>query len=100
MAILSASRIVLALSLLAPLAAAAPAASTSPSSTVSAPEPTVTFPYASDDPNEPSWSQDADITPEAIRGELGATVLGPQNKWIDIQNPDLLAPPTTDHGSV
>jgi len=27
-------------------------------------------------------------------------VLGPQNKWIDLQNPDLLAPPSTDHGSV
>jgi len=38
--------------------------------------------------------------PEAIRGPTGNKVLGPQNIPIDLQNPDALAPPTTDNGDV
>jgi hypothetical protein len=57
-------------------------------------------PYASDDPNAPMWNADSTETPEAIRGKMGASVIGPQNVPMDLQNPDLLAPPSTDHGSV
>ncbi len=48
------------------------------------------------------WNPDSDsgLEPQPIRGSLGATILGPQNVAIDIQNPDILAPPTTDSGTV
>lgn len=62
------------------------------------PVPTVS--YASDDPNVELWTPDSQIVPEAMRGTLGANVIGPQNMLLDLQNPSLLAPPTTDHGSV
>ncbi|OCH95368.1 oxalate decarboxylase [Obba rivulosa] len=76
--------------------------SSEPSSTViSAPAASETVPYASDDPNYPLWGiTESDPEYEAIRGSLGATVLGPQNEYINMQNPDLLAPPTTDAGDV
>lgn len=70
------------------------------SSTASAPPPSSTVPLASDDPNAIAWNVTTDIIPEPIRGSLGATLLGPQNVQIDRQNPDLLAPPTTDAGSM
>ncbi|OCH94801.1 oxalate decarboxylase [Obba rivulosa] len=73
-------------------AIAAPAAS--------APPPSETVPLASDDPNEALWNADTTIIPEAIRGSLGASVIGPQNVQIDRQNADLLAPPSTDAGNV
>ena len=38
--------------------------------------------------------------PEPIAGNRGGTDLGPRNVPRDIQGPDLLAPPTTDHGTV
>jgi hypothetical protein len=53
-----------------------------------------------DVPNYALWNADSDITPEPIRGQLGATILGPQNVPLELQNADLLAPPTTDHGAV
>jgi hypothetical protein len=97
MAIISTSRILLALSLLASLGAAAPA----PSSVISAPAATNTVPYASDDPNGVLWMpEDQTAQPAPIRGSLGTTDIGPQNVELDRQNPDLLAPPTTDHGTV
>jgi hypothetical protein len=68
--------------------------------TSSAPATSPTVPYASDDPNLPLWNPFEDITPEPIRGTLGTTVIGPQNVPIDLENPDLLAPPTTDSGDV
>lgn len=61
---------------------------------------TPTVPYASDDPNTELWNADSDIVPEGRRGKYGASVLGPQNIPIALQNPDLLAPPTTDSGDV
>ena len=73
-------------------------ASPTPSSQSLAPMPTV--PYASDDPNNQLWGPDSPIVPEAIRGTLGGTVIGPQNIPLELQNADLLAPPTTDHGDV
>jgi oxalate decarboxylase len=38
--------------------------------------------------------------PQPIRGALGASSVGPRNIEIDRQNPDLLASPDTDHGSI
>ncbi|KAF9449762.1 oxalate decarboxylase [Macrolepiota fuliginosa MF-IS2] len=61
---------------------------------------TQTVPGISLDPNFPLWNETTTEEPEAIRGSLGATVLGPVNDPIDKQNPDFLAPPTTDHGSI
>ncbi|KAI0642410.1 oxalate decarboxylase [Trametes meyenii] len=68
--------------------------------TTSSAGPSPTVPYASDDPNYPLWSADSNTIPQAQRGTEGATILGPQNVWIDLQNPDTLAPPSTDHGQV
>jgi hypothetical protein len=97
MAFVSSSRILLALTLITTLVGAAPAGS----SVASAPAATQTVPYASDDPNTVLWSpDDKNVQPEPVRGKFGATILGPQNVEIDRQNPDLLGPPTTDHGSV
>ncbi|KAI0710195.1 oxalate decarboxylase [Earliella scabrosa] len=76
------------------------ASSGSPSSPASAAEPSATVPYASDDPNGPLWDEDSTEVPQAVRGSLGSSVIGPHNVPIALQNPDLLAPPTTDHGSV
>lgn len=38
--------------------------------------------------------------PTAIRGNLGATILGPRNKPLEAENPDLLASPQTDAGTI
>jgi oxalate decarboxylase len=38
--------------------------------------------------------------PEPIRGETGATILGPRNVPIELQNPDVLVAPETDAGTV
>jgi oxalate decarboxylase len=38
--------------------------------------------------------------PEPVRGDDGATILGPHNIAIERQNPDLLVPPRSDHGTV
>jgi oxalate decarboxylase len=40
------------------------------------------------------------LPPQPIRDGVGATVLGPRNVARDRQNPDLLAAPATDHGTV
>ncbi|KAH8100131.1 oxalate decarboxylase [Cristinia sonorae] len=71
-----------------------------PSSTASAPAVSETVAPASDDPNGILWGPNIAETPQAIRGSLGASVLGPQDVAIVKQNADLLAPPTTDAGSV
>ncbi|KAI9434386.1 oxalate decarboxylase [Lactarius indigo] len=69
-----------------------------PSST--APNASATVVPASDDPNSPIFPPDSDVSAQPIRGGLGGAILGPQNLPLQQQNPDLLAPPTTDHGSV
>ncbi|KAI0787802.1 oxalate decarboxylase [Fomes fomentarius] len=69
-------------------------------STATAATSSPTVPYASDDPNNELWNPNSNIVPEAQRGRYGATVLGPQNIPLELENPSLLAPPTTDHGSV
>lgn len=73
-----------------------------PAGTASAPQSSPTAPYASDNSNQVLWSesQPEDVSPQPIRGSLGATLLGPQNLATDLQNPDLLAPPSTDAGTV
>src|SRR6185312_7464390 len=38
--------------------------------------------------------------PQPIRGNDGATDTGPRNVVLDRQNPDMLVPPATDHGTV
>ncbi|KAF8888975.1 oxalate decarboxylase [Mucidula mucida] len=71
------------------------------SSTDSAPESTATVPFASTDPNVPLWNEDSDPSiVQPIREGLGAKIMGPDNIPIDLQNPDLLTPPTTDSGTV
>ncbi|KAK7691334.1 hypothetical protein QCA50_004728 [Cerrena zonata] len=100
--------------------AAAPAASSIPPASSIAPTPTVlestssgttsgtstaatpsfTVPLASDDPNQIEWNVTTTEDVQPIRGSLGATIIGPQNIPIDQQNPDILAPPTTDAGSI
>ncbi|KAH8100803.1 oxalate decarboxylase [Cristinia sonorae] len=87
-------------SLLCVFAYAAPAAvplSPPASGSISAAQPSSTVPFIKEDPNE--------VLPPAaimqpIRGSLGSNIIGPDNQPIDQQNPDLLAPPTTDQGTV
>ncbi|KAF7375606.1 Oxalate decarboxylase [Mycena sanguinolenta] len=83
------------------LSVAPPASSSIPdaSSTASAAEPTATVPFASTDSNSPLWSPESG-DPAPIRGSLGATLLGPSNLPMEQENPDLLAPPTSDNGDV
>ncbi|KAF8151249.1 oxalate decarboxylase [Mycena galopus ATCC 62051] len=69
------------------------------SSTATAVEATATVPFASTNPNVPLWSPESK-DPAPIRGSLGATILGPSNIPVEQQNPDLLAPPTTDNGDI
>jgi oxalate decarboxylase len=38
--------------------------------------------------------------PEPVRGNEGATILGPRNRAVERENPDLVAPPSTDAGTV
>ena len=80
--------------------ASVPSDSAVGASTASAAAATATVAYASDLANGMMWNPDTTVDVQPIRGSLGATILGPQNIAIDQQNPDLLAPPTTDHGTV
>ncbi|KAI0787733.1 RmlC-like cupin domain-containing protein [Fomes fomentarius] len=89
-----------AVSSLASSPLASPRTSAVASSAIGPPPPAATAPLASDDPNPILFLPDTGIIPTAQRGQLGANVIGPQNVPIDRQNADLLAPPTTDHGSV
>ncbi|KAF7982961.1 hypothetical protein HWV62_24540 [Athelia sp. TMB] len=79
---------------------AAPAGSFTRTSTSARSSPTV--PYASNNPNFPLWSPQADpkIAPAPIRGPLGGKILGPQNIPLQMENPDALAAPSTDAGNV
>ncbi|KIJ50983.1 hypothetical protein M422DRAFT_159145 [Sphaerobolus stellatus SS14] len=61
---------------------------------------TFTAGLTSDDPNDSLLDQFQSETPEAIRGSLGASVIGPQNIPLDMESPDFLAPPSTDAGSI
>ncbi|KAF8684030.1 Oxalate Decarboxylase [Rhizoctonia solani] len=74
--------------------------SVGPSPTTDSLYPSPTVPYASEDLNESYLDKFQNELPEPIRGSRGANILGPQNVELDRQNPDILAPPTTDSGSV
>lgn len=87
----------------APFAAssAAVVSEVSPSAPASAPPVSATVAPAPDDPNQVLWTDaSTGITPEAQRGTLGTNILGPQNIPLELQNADLLAPPSTDAGTV
>ncbi|KAJ2926967.1 hypothetical protein H1R20_g10130, partial [Candolleomyces eurysporus] len=73
---------------------------TSTATGTSPPAASATTPLISLDPNNPVWDSTFNGPFDAIRGELGATIIGPNNPNIAQQNPDLFAPPTTDGGSV
>ncbi|MGO8793814.1 MAG: cupin domain-containing protein [Candidatus Sulfotelmatobacter sp.] len=47
----------------------------------------------------PFGGQDNNL-PEPIRGDRGATILGPRNVAIERENPDLLVSPSTDAGTI
>jgi oxalate decarboxylase len=44
--------------------------------------------------------KDVDNGPEPIRGDLGAPIMGPRNVPLERENPDLLASPETDAGTL
>jgi oxalate decarboxylase len=44
--------------------------------------------------------QAKDTLPEPIRDGLGGTILGPRNVPLERENPDLLASPVTDSGTI
>ena len=86
---------------LLPFTTAAPVSS----ATSSAPSSTPTVPYASNDYNDVLWGPESNIVPQPIHPvtgalSLGGTILGPENVPIELENPDLLAPPTTDNGAL
>ncbi|KAK7691348.1 hypothetical protein QCA50_004744 [Cerrena zonata] len=85
--------------LLAASSLGAPAASTG-TTTSTAVTPSSTVPLASDDPNEVAWNVTTTEDVQPVRGSLGGSILGPQNVPLQQQNPDILAPPTTDAGSI
>lgn len=83
------------------LVGAAPAAlPASGSSTASAAAASETVLLASDLHNGIMWNTTTDTDPQPMRGELGGTILAQQNVPLQQQNPDILAPPTTDHNSM
>ncbi|KAG7443505.1 oxalate oxidase [Guyanagaster necrorhizus] len=94
--------LMIAVFILAGLVFCAPAVTISSTSTAASSTPTI--PYISTDPNESLWTEDSDpsiVQPQ--RGKLGAPFLRPapaENIAIDLQNPDLLAPPSTDSGEL
>ncbi|KAH8118035.1 RmlC-like cupin domain-containing protein, partial [Phellopilus nigrolimitatus] len=74
--------------------------SSSASSVLSALSEAQTVVPASDEPNDPVWSQNTNETIAVVNGQLGAAAISPDDMMLDRQNPDMLAPPTTDSGSV
>lgn len=48
----------------------------------------------------PVAPQDTNSTVLPENNGLGASIMAPENGVLDQQNPDFLAPPTTDAGSV
>ncbi|KAF2424943.1 oxalate decarboxylase [Tothia fuscella] len=69
----------------------------------------LTHPYAPNHPYTPQHSDPYDrkidsygkhLQPLPWRNDDGATILGPQNKDRQKQNPDMMRPPSTDHGDM
>ncbi|EIM90954.1 oxalate decarboxylase [Stereum hirsutum FP-91666 SS1] len=84
----------------APSVSAASSTTETASASAAAASPSTTVPLAPTAANGPIFTPGADVQPSPTRGALGGSILGPQNIAIDQQNPDILAPPTTDHGDV
>lgn len=83
-------------------ATAASVSSTSVSQTASSTivyGPVATVAHISLDPNNPAWDSTSTGPFDSIRGSSGATIIGPNNPNIAVENPDLLAPPSTDSGT-
>ncbi|KIM43551.1 hypothetical protein M413DRAFT_68938 [Hebeloma cylindrosporum] len=58
-------------------------------------------PYTDSNPNEILWTPSSPKRrPQPLRSGEGASLLGPENIPLELQNADLLAPPTTDNGQV
>ncbi|KAI0729961.1 oxalate decarboxylase [Fomitopsis betulina] len=70
------------------------------SSVAPAVAPSETVLFASDLHNGIMWNTTTDSDPQPMRGQLGGTILAQQNIPLQQQNPDILAPPTTDHNTV
>ncbi|KAF8960664.1 RmlC-like cupin domain-containing protein [Flammula alnicola] len=72
------------------------------SATIAAPttSPQPDVAYTDSNPNNILWTPGSSTFPQPERGRLGASILGPHNVPLDLQNADLLAPPTTDNGDV
>ena len=85
----------------AAIALAAPTNTTSSTLTASAsssaPPEFETVPPATSFLNNQPYAQGTNDTPEAFNDGFGATILAPDDTVIDQQNPDFLAPPTTDN---
>lgn len=79
------------------LAASSPSTATP---TKSAAQSTATVPFIALEPNGPFWDTTFQGSPQPIRGSLGAKLLGPTDDAIVKENPDLLTPPSADHGSL
>ncbi|EJD06750.1 oxalate decarboxylase [Fomitiporia mediterranea MF3/22] len=87
--------------ILASTTIAAPAIGGNGSSTVGTAVPvTQIVAPAGNNPNFQPYPQGTDEIPQPINRDLGAPLMAPDNIAISQQNPDLLAPPSTDHGSV
>ncbi|KXJ91758.1 oxalate decarboxylase oxdC [Microdochium bolleyi] len=66
-----------------------------------APEPNGPYRPGYDDPLDRYIDAEGDgLDPLPYRGKLGASVLGPWNKDRSRQSPDLVRPPSTDHGNM
>jgi oxalate decarboxylase len=46
------------------------------------------------------YPKSVDDGPQPIRGDEGASILGPRNLTLERENPDMLASPYTDHGTI
>lgn len=69
--------------------------------TSSAAQPAATVSFASTTANDVLWGPDSPASvPKPVRGKTGASIQGPDNIPLDLENPDLLAPPSTDNGDV
>ena len=62
-----------------------------------------TDPYSKDyyDPNDTAIDAvGRDLEPLPIRNGIGSSMLGPRNRTREQQEPDMIRPPTTDHGTL
>jgi oxalate decarboxylase len=50
--------------------------------------------------NDQANNQTNNQNPQPMRGDRGGTDNGPHNTMLDRQNPDILVPPATDHGTL